>query len=58
MVDRDDCENSLVDPGGSFKCEADEGSDHKEGEDLRLEIGEEPELKAEAEGLSSDGLVE
>jgi len=35
IVDREGWETSLVDPGGSFRCDAVEGNDHSEGEDLR-----------------------
>lgn len=37
MVDRDGCETKVVDPGRSFICEAVEGNDHSDGDDLWLE---------------------
>lgn len=37
MVDRDSCETSFVEPGGSFICEAVDGKDHNDGDDLWFE---------------------
>jgi hypothetical protein len=34
IVDREVWDTNFVEPGGSFRCVADEGRDHSEGEDL------------------------